>query len=611
MKGKEKGDNGGLNAFFRNSYPYFKKQIPVLSFAMIMGLFRMVILLVIPQVVLLLVDRVINPLLGGGEKEGASIFSFLLNGVGADDYVKIFLILGGAMLVSAVLFFVCFYLKWNLSHYYSLKCEKKLRADALSKVNGASAPLLARYSSGDLILITTKDPSNIRDMYIAVPQWMLDSLFYVAMCATFLFRIDWTLIFLPVFGGAFSALVVALYKKKVEKYFDDVWMNSSQLSTTVQESVYGVRTVASFAREGERRKIFARDNDKLLKTYYGGMKMFADRTLVSGVARTLVLVGELVLAVFLGIRAQITPGEFTATMGYVGTLMWQMNSLFFSFNQAQRNLVSAKRFFGFMHEKDETAEKYGTEIPSDKPTFSFRGVGVKSGDNYALRNIDLEIGYGKKLGVMGRTGSGKTLLCKLLQGFAEADEGEIYVDGKPVHEYSRAALAQNCSYAMQNVFLFSNTIAANVSLADPYAPAERIERAGALAEVDEFARRFPDGYDTTVGEKGFGLSGGQKQRISIARALFKDANVLVLDDVTSALDLDTERSIFRNLKAECGDKTLVIVTHRATALKDCDEIIFLDRGEIVERGSFAELIAQRGNFAEIYERQLSEVAYEE
>ena len=112
-------------------------------------------------------------------------------------------------------------------------------------------------------------------MYIAVPQWMLDSLFYVAMCATFLFRIDWTLIFLPVFGGAFSALVVALYKKKVEKYFDDVWMNSSQLSTTVQESVYGVRTVASFAREGERRKIFARDNDKLLKTYYGGMKMLS------------------------------------------------------------------------------------------------------------------------------------------------------------------------------------------------------------------------------------------------------------------------------------------------------------------------------------------------
>ena len=611
MKRKKKKESGGFIALFRNSYPYFKKQIPVISFAMIMGLFRMVILLVTPQAVLLLVDRVINPLLGGEAGDGASIFSFLLNGVAADDYIKIFLILAGAILVSAVLFFICFYLKWNLSHYYSLKGEKKLRADALKKVNGASAPLLARYSSGDLILITTKDPSNIRDMYIAVPQWMLDSLFYVAVSAVFLFRIDWTLIFLPLFGGAFSALVVALYKKRVGKYFDSVWTSSSALSTTVQESVYGARTVASFAREGERRKIFARDNEKLLKTYYGGMKIFADRTLIAGVARTLVTVGELLLAVFLGLQAKITPGEFTATLGYVGTLMWQMKNLFFSFNQAQRNLVSADRFFGFMHERDETAEKYGKEIPREKPSFSFRGVGVKSGENYALKNVDLEIPYGKKLGVMGRTGSGKTLLCKLLQGFAETDEGEIFIDGKPVHEYDRAALAANCSYAMQNVFLFSNTIAANVALADPYAPKERIERAGALAEVDEFARRFPEGYDTTIGEKGFGLSGGQKQRISIARALFKGANVIVLDDVTSALDLDTEHSIFRNLKTEGGEKTRVLVTHRATALKDCDEIIFLDQGEIIERGSFAELMERRGNFAEIYERQLSEVAYEE
>lgn len=610
-KQRKKKESGGFIAFFRNSYPCFKKKIPVLSFAMVMGLFRMVILLVTPQVVLLLVDRVIDPLLGGGAGEGASIFSFLLTNVAADDYVKIFFILGGAMLVSAALFFVCFYLKWNLAHYHSLQCEKKLRADAFFKINGASAPLLARYSSGDLILITTKDPANIRDMYIAVPQWMLDSLFYVVVCAVFLFRIDWTLIFLPLFGGMFSALVVALYKKRVGKYFDSVWTNSSALSTTVQESVYGARTVASFAREGERRKIFARDNERLLKTYYGGMKMFADRTLVSGVSRTLVTVGELILAVFLGLRAQITPGEFTATLGYVGTLMWQMNNLFFSFNEAQRNLVSANRFFGFMHEKDETADRYGTATPTKTPSFSFRGVGVKNGENYALKNIDLDIPYGKKLGVMGRTGSGKTLLCKLLQGFAEADEGEILIDGKPVHEYSRAALAANCSYAMQNVFLFSNTITANISLSDPYAPKEQTERAGALAEVDEFARRFPDGYETTVGEKGFGLSGGQKQRISIARALFKNANVLVFDDVTSALDLETERSIFRNLKAECGDKTLVLVTHRATALKDCDEIIFLDRGEIVERGSFAELTAQKGNFAEIYERQLSEVAYEE
>ena len=134
-----------------------------------------------------------------------------------------------------------------------------------------------------------------------------------------------------------------------------------------------------------------------------------------------------------------------------------------------------------------------------------------------------------------------------------------------------------------------------------------MERAGALAEVDEFARRFPDGYDTTIGEKGFGLSGGQKQRISIARAIFKDAGVLIFDDVTSALDLDTERTVLNNIRKTCGERTTVVVTHRATALKNCDEIIFLKDGEITERGTFDELMARGGDFAEIYERQLAEV----
>ena len=164
---------------------------------------------------------------------------------------------------------------------------------------------------------------------------------------------------------------------------------------------------------------------------------------------------------------------------------------------------------------------------------------------------------------------------------------------------------------MQNVFLFSNTIAANIALYNPYGGTESVLRAGRLAEVDEFACRFPEGYDTTIGEKGFGLSGGQKQRISIARALYKNAQVLVFDDVTSALDLDTERRVFKNLQSECAEKTLVFVTHRAPALKNCDEILFLDEGKVIERGTFDELIALGGNFAEVYNRQEREVSYEE
>lgn len=284
-----------------------------------------------------------------------------------------------------------------------------------------------------------------------------------------------------------------------------------------------------------------------------------------------------------------------------------MTSMLWNVNAAQRYLVSSRRYFSFMNDRDEVAEKYGSEKPSEKPSISFRGVGVKNGESYVLEHIDLDIPYGKKVGIMGRTGSGKTLLIKLMQGLAESDEGEIYLDGKPIHSFSRDELLRVFSYAMQNVFLFSNTIAANIALYDPYASEEKIERAGALAEVTEFANRFPDGYQTTIGEKGFGLSGGQKQRISIARALFKDAGILIFDDVTSALDLDTEKSVFRNLEKVCSEKSLVIVTHRATALKNCDEILFLENGRISERGTFGELLEKNGNFAEIYRRQVNEI----
>lgn len=602
---------GIMREFFKNSFPYFKKYLPVHILATLFGLARMVILLVSPQVVSLLVDRVINPVLGAEVKNSPSIFAFLIEDIPADDYAAIFWILAGTLLFFALLFFVCFYLKWNLAHYFSMKSELRMRVDALNKVNSASAPLLAKYPAGDLVLITTKDPRAIRDMYIGTVQFMLDNLFYIVACTIFLYRIHFSLLFLPILGGAVLIAIIAVYQKKIGKLYEDVWRDSAALSTTVQESIYGIRTVASFAKEGERRKYFSRDNGKLFKTNVGGVKLFSRRGMWTQIVRTAVICGEVGLSVYLGLNGYITAGGFTAVTGYIGTLLWQFTGLLHNINGAQMNFVSAKRFFGFLNDKDEVADLYGNEAPSPEPGIAFRGVGVKSGENYALSGIDLEIPYGKKLGVMGKTGSGKTLLCKLMQGFAEADEGEILIDGKPVHAYDRNELARAYSYAMQNVFLFSNTIAANIALYDPYAQEEKILRAGQLAEVDEFAYRFPDGYQTTVGEKGFGLSGGQKQRISIARALFKDAQILLFDDVTSALDLDTERKVLRNLERECGNKTLVLVTHRATALKNCDEIIFLEEGKITERGTFGELMQLSGNFAEIYNRQANEVAYAE
>ena len=600
-----------MKYFFKNSFRYVRKYIPVQVFALLLGLARILILLATPQIVSLLVDRVVNPLLGEPPAQTASIFEFLIAGIPADDYVKIFWVLSSALLLFALLFFVCFYAKWNLAHYFSLKSEKAMRTEVLDKINRASAPMLMRYSAGDLILIGTKDPHKVCLLYDSTFQFLLDSLVYIVFSSVLLCKIDPLLIALPIAGGVLNIIVVLCYRKRVTKHFEDVWHDSAVLSTTVQESVYGVRTVASFAREEERKKLFARNNGTLYDTNVKGVRMFSRRNLWMQCIRSLISVGEVALAVWMGIRGLITPGDFTAVVAYVGMLMWQITDLLFCFNDAQDILVSAKRLFGFLNDRDETAERYGDAAPSATPSVEFRNVGVKCGEGYALQGIDLTLPYGKRLGVMGRTGGGKTLLCKLMQGLAEADEGEILIDGRPIHDYDRGELLRAYSYAMHNVFLFSNTISANIALYDPFADEEKIERAGALAEADEFARRFPDGYLTTIGEKGFGLSGGQKQRISIARALFKNAQILVFDDVTSALDMDTERRVFANIDRECGEKTLVLVTHRATALKNCDEIVFLENGRITERGTFAELMALNGNFAKIYASQISETISDE
>lgn len=599
-----------MKEFLKYSIPYFKRYLPVQILATVFGLFRVIILLVTPQVVALLVDHVLTPLLGGEAVSTNSIFYFLIEGIPQTEYAKIFLTLALVLIGFAVAFFVCFYLKWNLAHYFALKSEQKMRSDALEKVGKASASLLSKYSSGDLVLITTNDPSRIRDMYTSISQWMLDSLVYVIVAAVLLAKIHWTLIFLPLLGGVGCLFNIIRFQKPVRKYFDDAWNSTALISTTVQESIYGIRTIASFAREGLREELFHSQNKQLLDVNYGGVHIFAKRNLYTATIRSLVFIGEVALAIWLGLSGEITPGEGTAVLGYLGSFMWQIMNVLYNVNAAQRHLVSSRRFFGFLNEKDEIAERFGHESPSPRPSIVFKDVSVKNGESYALHGIDLEIPFGKKIGIMGRTGSGKTLLVKLMQGLAEFDEGEILLDGIPIHSYDRNELLRAFSYAMQNVFLFSNTIAANIALYDPFAAEEDIERAGALAEVSEFASRFPDGYQTTIGEKGFGLSGGQKQRISIARALFKNANILIFDDITSALDLETERAVFKNLERECSDRSMIVVTHRATALKFCDEILFLNHGEITERGSFEELMALEGDFAEIYRRQVNEISAE-
>ena len=253
---------------------------------------------------------------------------------------------------------------------------------------------------------------------------------------------------------------------------------------------------------------------------------------------------------------------------------------------------------------DGTKEISSTE----KPDINFNHVTIELDDQKILDDICLSIPAGKKIGVVGGTGSGKSVLLESLIRIHDATGGSITINGVDIKDCRLESLRSQFAYVFQDVFLFSNTIESNIDYADPEADEETMYRCALHAQADSFIQQLDDGYETIVGERGLGISGGQKQRVSIARALLKNSPVLILDDSTSALDMDTEKKLLASIKEHYNDKTLIISAHRMTSVMDCDEIIYLSEGKIVERGTFDELMKLDGHFAKVYHTQEAQKA---
>ena len=592
----------------RKAIPYFKEYAPAYVFAIFCGLVNTAVWMLIPQVLSLIVDRVLNPLLGASPEQNSSILAFLIDGFGTDEYYKIFGVLGGVFLALMAVGFATFYLKWVLLHGICLPGDFKLRRAALDKIHGSGNKLLREYSSGELITIANSDPVEVKDIFSYIIPFLLEAVTSIAIAIVFLVRMNWVSLSVPVVIGTVFSVMTVFYMRRSEKVYDAMWEKRSTLNTAIQESIYGIRTIKSYAREKLRRNYFDKKHDDLDGAYRDAAKMEAKyEFLYQGVISALFLLTAAV-TIYLGVTFSLTTGECVSYVSYAQSMSFKFMNISFLLADLQRCNVSGKRLFAFLDKHDSSLDGYGSDKVSARPNIELDNICVTGGENRILDGISLSLPYGKKAGIMGRTGSGKSVLLKAMQSFVPIDGGEILIDGKPYKQYEKGEIVRAFSFGMQDVFLFSNTIASNIAFYDPNGKEERIRECAAAAEVDEFALKMQDGYDTVVGEKGFGLSGGQKQRVSIARALFKDAPVLVLDDCTSSLDVATERKIFENIKRACGDKTTIIATHRACAIADCDEIIFLENGVVAERGTFDELMALNGKYAEIYRLQEGEVA---
>lgn len=533
--------------------------------------------------------------------------AFQNNGLNNKIILKyVFLILLTGVTIAVGRFFWRIYILGT-----SRELEYYLRKRIFNHLLSLSPNYFNTHKTGDLMAHATNDVNAVR---MAIGQgtiMIVDSLFMIVLCLIMMIKTtNIRLAFIALFTLPFIVIIVSRFGKIIHKRFRIVQEAFSDLTDITQESFSGIRVVKSFVQEDLIQNKFAGVNKDNLKKNLSLVKISGTFhpfiQLVSSISFLLVILygGKEV------ILNKISLGDFIAFNSYLGLLVWPMMALGWVINIFQRGAASMDRINLILAETPEIVNSLDSiELENPKGKIQFNNVSFKypGSDNYALENINFSIEQGKSLAIIGRTGSGKSTIVSLLLRLYDAQQGNILFDDIDIKDLSLESLRENIGYVPQDNFLFSNTIEENIAFSfdEPFSP-EKVIRAAKLSEVYNNIVEFENGFETILGERGVTLSGGQKQRTSIARALIKEPSVLILDDSLSSVDTETEEKILNNLKTIMNSKTTIIISHRISTIKDCDEIIFLSDGKITERGTHESLLLDNGSYKELYENQLLE-----
>jgi ATP-binding cassette, subfamily B, multidrug efflux pump len=421
-------------------------------------------------------------------------------------------------------------------------------------------------------------------------------MFYYSVALTFV-----TMVTLP-----FLAIVVYKFDRAVHPAFRGIRKSFGKLNTKVQENISGINTVKSLSREEFEIGKFNDSNGDYKDNYLSTSIIWAKYFPLMEFLGNLSVVFLLSFGGYLVINGSLKPGELVAFYSLVWYIIWPIVNLGFVINMFSQAKASGERLLEVLDEENEIIEKEeAIVIDKLRGEVKFQNVTLSYAEDAedALYDISFNAPQGKVIGLIGSTGSGKTSLTQLMTRFYEPVSGEIYIDGRKINEYSLLSLRKNIGFVLQESFLFSSSIKANISYGNPDATMEQIIDAAKRAQAHDFIMELPNGYDTILGERGMGLSGGQKQRIAIARAICVDPSILVLDDATSAVDMETEFKIQKALVEVMKNRTTFIIAHRISSLKHADEILVLENGRIVERGTHETLVSNQGLYQRIYEIQ--------
>jgi len=480
--------------------------------------------------------------------------------------------------------------------------EYDLRNDLFAHLERLPIAYFQRERTGDLMSRATNDLAAVRTMLGPGVMYFVNTAVTALASVGFMLAISPRLTALALLPLPLVSLTVWYFGDRIHHGFEEIQAHFSSLSAHAQENLAGVRVVRAFTCEERELDDFRALNrgylERNLQLIHTSGLFYPMLAFLSGLAALLVL--------YLGgrevVAGRITLGQFVAFTVYIGMLNWPMVALGWVINIFQRGLASWGRIVEVL---DAPPVAAGGRDSPDRGEVEFRHLTFSHPGTTqpALRDVSLRVPAGRTVALVGRTGSGKSTLLALLTRTFEPPPGTVFLDGVDVLEYDLHALRESLAVAPQETFLFSTTVAANIAYGVGHEDRAAVERAARVARLDDDVRGFPLGYDTMVGERGITLSGGQRQRAAIARAVLRDAPVLVLDDCLSSVDTHTEEAVLHGLRGVSARRTTLIVSHRVSTVRDADEIVVLEDGAVAERGTHERLLELGGRYAALHRRQ--------